>query len=386
MYIRTAAGPRQEHTRCPLEFWVDIPNGRKRARKASISSNDKGTKVILTESVSDGQFSMAINHTDRSVKFSRLNPFWKRLLAHTTFDQMLKQWFGDPEHLEGFAKIEQERIGPDTFDVWQGETDIHLSANIKMRIKCWIAPSSGEIGKLKYWMHYPDASETWSLVLDIETIERNVPVPPGTFTVDPPEGYTLKNTKENAPVSELNMAGGLGLDGLKLSKNIEFSLEDGSVLIGWNSIDSQAQGGQEALFSDLEFGGALPKLPIEIYGLKTMQAGTAVTLVGYHLAHTKKKGRFYEWSLYVADRPVPKRKGFVGYEALTRFNPADRKVNARGRIGVTNDIRIRNSNDFDALVRGAMAELSDDGKVPDHVTYENVKQLIKKVKEEGDGK
>ena len=52
-----------------------------------------------------------------------------------------------------------------------------------------------------------------------------------------------------------------------------------------------------------------------------------------------------------------------------------------GHLGVTNDIRIRNSNDFDALVRGAMAELSDDGQAPDHVTYEQVMELSKKLRE-----
>ena len=376
IYVPLTVKAGQERTRCPLEFWVDRQNARQRRRTAnSCFTHDKGTYVCLAESVSDGQFVMEVNHTDKSVEYSRLNPFSMKLQSRMAIDEMIKQWFGDPEQLEGFKKIKQEPIGTEAFDVWLGETSIDPGGNMKMRIQCWIAPKSGEIGKLKYWVHCPGAAEDWSLVLDIETIERNVPVAPGTFDTNPPKDYTLKNTKETATVPELT-AGGVGCDGLQFSKHIEFSLKDGGILIGWSSTDTKAEGPQDALFSGLEFGGALPRLPIELRDLGPVQAGTDLTLEGYHLAHTKKQGRFYEWSLYVADRPSPDRRPPRPYPASLRFNPVGRKERCSLQIMVNSDsIRIRNQDDFDALVRGAMAELSDDGQAPDQVTYEKVMAL-----------
>ena len=42
---------------------------------------------------------------------------------------------------------------------------------------------------------------------------------------------------------------------------------------------------------------------------------------------------------------------------------------------------MRNSEqEFDVWVRGAMAELSDDGKAPESVTYQNVLQLAEKIR------
>ncbi len=37
-------------------------------------------------------------------------------------------------------------------------------------------------------------------------------------------------------------------------------------------------------------------------------------------------------------------------------------------------------DEFDTFVRGAMAELSDEGKAPEYVTYQKVLQLTKKIR------
>ena len=39
------------------------------------------------------------------------------------------------------------------------------------------------------------------------------------------------------------------------------------------------------------------------------------------------------------------------------------------------------SSEFDEFVVAAMAELSDDGKAPEHVTHENLLRLVKKARE-----
>jgi hypothetical protein len=171
------------------------------------------------------------------------------------------------------------------------------------------------------------------------------------------------------------MGAGLGLGELSLSTYISFALEDGSILLAWSASDGQAEGAQDALFSGLEFGGALPKLPVELYGLTPMQAGTEVTLIGYHLAHTVKNGRFYEWSLYVPDGLLSEDRRPPGYLTMIRFNPADRQVRASGHLTVAGNIRISGRDDFDTLVLGAMAELSDSGVAPRRVAYDRVMQL-----------
>ena len=152
--------------------------------------------------------------------------------------------------------------------------------------------------------------------------------------------------------------------------------------MAWTASDGQAEGAQEALFAGLDFCGALPKMPVELYGLKPMQAGTDVTLIGYHLAHTVKNGRFYEWSLYVPYGLLSEDRRQPGYLTMLRYNPADRQVDASGHLTVTGDIHISTRDDFDALVLGAMVELSDSGVAPHGVTYERVMQLSARYSEE----
>jgi hypothetical protein len=60
---------------------------------------------------------------------------------------------------------------------------------------------------------------------------------------------------------------------------------------------------------------------------------------------------------------------------MFRINPPERKMRASGRSMCSPQIRIRNQADFDALVRGAMAELSDSGRAPAEITYERVLHL-----------
>ena len=114
-----------------------------------------------------------------------------------------------------------------------------------------------------------------------------------------------------------------------------------------------------------------------ISGIKTVSiepyTGPEVRYSGYHLAHTQKDGWSYEWAFYVPDSdPIPKGTQYVVYRQLCDFNlkepQASRQGNPLHRYWIE-------PAEFDVFVRGAMAELSDDGQAPEYVTYDYVREL-----------
>ncbi len=113
--------------------------------------------------------------------------------------------------------------------------ELFPEAKIETRIKSWIAPQTRQVVMLKSWMNFSGASEDGALVLDIETIERDVAVPAGTFDLHPPQGYTLINTRETVTPRDLSMGAGLGLGELSLKTYISFALADGSILLAWSA-------------------------------------------------------------------------------------------------------------------------------------------------------
>jgi hypothetical protein len=367
--------PGQERTRCPVETWIDRRNARERRKSSSYSTDGKSVNVSLTESVNDGKFVMEVNHAEETVEYTRLSQFRRQLQLHQSLDQMLEQWFGEREKL-GFTNTGRVELGGKEFDLWRGELPVD-EGPIRVRVEQWVAPGTKEIAALKYWVQSPASPGEWTLVLDIPTIERNVPIPPGTFDTTAPRDYTLKNTKETAIVPELQLGGGVGLGSVHITQHIEFAMADGSVLVGWRSWDDKDKGSQKKLFAPLEFGGTVPRLPIEVNALKPNRQGAAGTLIGYHLVHTEKDGRFCEWSLYVPNEPGLNRPEAMGYDVVHRFN---QRVPGSAKLNVTNCVRIRDKADFDALVLGAMAELSDEARPPSGLTYDRIMELSRQKK------
>ena len=157
-------------------------------------------------------------------------------------------------------------------------------------------------------------------------------------------------------------------------------MSDGSVIVGWHSIDKEAKLSQEILFEKLEFGGQLPKLPVEMYGLKPNELESDVTYWGYHLTYTQKNGKLIEWSLYVPDGLPGAGIRKFGYDVLYKFNLGEK--DPKWKIGYTlaHGILIETIEDFDRWVLGAMAELSDDEIVPEGITYENILDLIEDIR------
>ena len=136
---------------------------------------------------------------------------------------------------------------------------------------------------------------------------------------------------------------------------------------------------QEEYFTDLEFGGSLPKLPVEIYGLKPAVRNSDITYTGYHLTYTQKAGKFIEWSLYVPDGTPPANIYQLGCHALYTFN-LDPEPKWQLGLNVDCNLLIVNASDFDTWVLSAMEELSDDGKAPVGITYDKVIQLAQTIR------
>jgi hypothetical protein len=193
----------------------------------------------------------------------------------------------------------------------------------------------------------------------------------------------LNNTMETAIPEELGSGGGVGYSNnqcnLWANTRIGFTMNDGSVIVAWRSVNNESDTPQDEFFMGLEFGGPLPKLPVEIYGLKPAGVSSDITYTGCHLTYTQKAGKFIEWSLYVPDGTPPASVRQLGCDVIYRFN-LDHEP--KWRIGLTvNCMPIEAVEDFDKWVLGAMAELSDDGKAPENVTYENILQLTEQIRE-----
>ena len=212
----------------------------------------------------------------------------------------------------------------------------------------------------------------------IDKIELDVALPEDIFLTDPPEGYRLRNTKETAPWKEFG-DGYVGLGPLHMVIPISFTLGNGSVIVCWRSLDN-TEPDQKVLFEELETGGDLPKLPIEIYGLEATPATLKMVYKGYHLTHTYKNDKFYEWSLYVPKAEIPNRNTIMGYQVLHQYNADTEKNTSLIMLAINLDILIETKNKFNTWVLGAMAELSDDGVVPEGMSYESVLELSEQLR------
>ncbi len=397
MYMPSSGRPSKGQTRVDYEVWLDAANGRLRqtypgvgagggmirgrkigsGRGSSWSGSPGDIELILCEKVSDGQYVMMLNHTDKSVEYSKLNPFHRALQSRQNVDALHRRLFGRIDKLDGFRKEGQQRINGKAYDVWKGMLEGHRNRGGSSKYECWLAPDTGEIGRIHTWRK---RGGKWARQMSLDTIERNAVPPPGVFATSPPAGYRLINTKDTAPTPRLNGGGGMSTNGLSFRCSIGFLLGDGSVILGWSSGDRKAPGSQLALFADLTVGGPVPRLPIEARGLTREYGGKKIRYSGHHLAYTHTDDEFHEWSIYVPDREPPAEGRIANYEVSARWNVEGGRVRNPTRPIVSPPIPVA-ADEFDVLVRGAMAELSDDGKAPEHVTHANVQELSKKLRD-----
>ena len=374
-----------EPVKLEFDYWFDTENGRYRLYKPGGIDKDTGKpKYFIT--VSDGQYVMSsafnrsrsTGRTWKSISFTKLSPFKARLEAYKTSYGFLMMMFGNIDQIEGSTKVGQEEIEGVVFDVWESEFFVvNRSGN---KIKTWLAPESGDLGRVLFWQTRGKDESDLRLVFDLHTIELGVVPPEGIFDTNPPDGYILNNTKETAQVDTL------GIDILKgcrgdyeLHTHIGFTLNDGSVILGWSCPDKK-RSSQIDLFKNLTLGGKLPELAGKIEALTSIPPKPSIKYMGHHLAYTQKDEIFYEWSLYVPDKKPPTRNSLLGYNLNIKYQVDENAFGDRpGSLG--EDLVIDTNKDFNTWVLGAIAELSDDEKVPVHVTYENVLQLAKRIRD-----
>lgn len=363
-----------------IDNWIDLENGRSRYTATGLSVNKDNVKVTISEMISNGQHQLCLNHTDKNVTFFKTSDYQCMLNAFNLSRMIHGQIFGDVEQLQNFEKTTSEQINEVSYDIWQGEIISGIS-ELTHRLKFWLSPETGKLGRFQMFSKGND--NEWYLNYDYNDIEYNIEIPNDVFSMEIPQDYMLMNTKETAIPIELGGGGGVGYSdaqyGLKANIMIGFVMPDHSVIAGWYSKDSRSETPWEEYFKDLEFGGSLPKLPVEIYGLKPVVKNNNITYTGYHLTFTQKADKVIEWSLYVPNGTPPVSIRQLGCNALYTFN-LDPEPKWHLGLSVDCSLLIENADDFDTWILGAMAELSDDGKAPDNITYERVIRLAQMVR------
>jgi len=332
------------------------------------------TTLVLMEKVFDGEYKMAINHAEKAVQFEKLSPFQQELCMHQNMRDFVSQMLAAPERLDEFNRTGEEVIDGIQYDIWEGKAK-HPVWDYTWKIKSWIAPDTGELEHACIWTKYGDGE--WSKSSEVEQVQRNVDIPAEIFATEPPSGYKLLNKKETAEIPELNCGLTCYQEEDSVSTKIGFTMADGSVILAWCSESTQSAVSQVEVFANLRPGGPLPKLPIEICGLKSIGGGGPITYNGWHLCHTIKNGKFYEWSIYVPIQTPFARTDFLGYQTVPRFNPPQDK--ATFSLPLYDDLPIEDENQFNKWVLGAMAELNDDGQIPENITYNSVLELSHKI-------
>ena len=372
----------------PFEYWYDLENGRYclNYSNMSLGSNeiDHGSHICDGEYImSEGRYKPTGDRVHKTINFEKVDPAKKINIKWL-------DWYRKLLRIEGFHKTGQDVIGGERFDIWEGEYNSGVDDNIdRVRLQTWLSPATAQVGRSKTWRKKDN--EDWVQVNEYTTIDRNVSLPEGIFKTEPPAGHEIKTAKEDAivPVSQerdIYEQTRFGYAPLNYWVDPVFHLEDGSLLACWESVDAKESRDQSGYFQGLRVGGDLPKLPTEIFALSPEPNVRDVQFIGYHLAFTLKETkngkRWYEWSLYIPSKEPPPVNAVLNYRIHRRLNVNRTKdiENSINQIAVSNPQEIRTEDDFNTFVLGAMAELSDDGKAPENVTYESVLQLAEQIR------
>jgi len=363
----------------PHELWLDVPNMREHfISYMSWSTPDGKMGLNLIEGVRDREYAMDIDHTEKTVRFNKVSLVERRLQNKDAIQRYLNKI--TEEELHYFEWVGQETINGILYDIWERESEeIHDPQTYK-RVRCWMSPSTGDIGRIYIWRK--NNENDWRLSWSVETIERDIEIPDSIFEFNAPEDYKYYNTLETAYDSGLG-EGIYFIGGVRFGMPINFTLDDGSVIVSWHCVGTQTRvfQDQEHLFKDLVPGDHLPQLPMVIYGLKTIPRETyshpVILFTGRHLAYTKKGNWNVEWAIFVPEEPLPVTNEGQGYRMLCEFNLENEQPPQEGNPLSENRI---DADEFDLLVRAAMAELSDDGMAPEQVTYQNVMELTQQIR------
>jgi hypothetical protein len=352
----------------PIDSW-NTAGGAYRTIGTHVHENG----VDLPDVVCDGKYQMEIDHVNKSVSFTRVTPLRTRIIF---LAEMQNHLFGNLSRGDGLARTGMETIDGRTCEVWQREETWPCDVVAARSSKYWFDPSTGVLVRAERWAKDTYSGQFRQCFL-LDKIERNIEPPAGIFDTTPPADYKLTNTKETAPLESFSHATYTGKT-LETVVHAGFILPDGSVVLPWSVRELGKDEPQDSLFAGLVAGGELPKLPLEVYGLKP-QGETKLTYRGRHLAWTRKDGRCFEWALYVPDKDLLDPISF--FTLLTRPNPADRDLKGNSSPSYPPCAIEVTASDFDELVLGSMAELSDNGMRPENISLGSVLQLAHSIRQ-----
>jgi len=370
--------------------WIDLANHRYRYTSLGASYDGKGNVTIRAmEMVCNGPYTMMVNPEAKMVFYMRSSDLNREVMTYRLSRMAWMELWGRPDQLKlaEFVKVGRENMDGTVYDIWQwdmapaagGDSGAPgspvVSPSASLRFKLWLTADHGRLTRSQVWM--PNQDGQWQLRHDYQMIEYDVEPPASAFALEPPPGYAAANAKETAPLTGLTTSI-TSTDTYEYSVPVSFTLADGSVVMGWHSSGRKTRESQEPLFASLVFGGPLPKLPVEFFGLKPAGAVNGTTYTGYHLAWTRKANQFMEWGLYVPDGAPPAGVKLLGYDVLCRFNLDPQP---KGTIHMADyGFPVGNAADFERCVLGAMAEFSDGGTPPPDVTWQKVVDLAQKIR------
>ena len=387
LYDPNMVRPGQEETRALMEYWIDMETGRMRRTQPAfvLVKDDKVSAPVFTK-VYDGEFVMQVNDGMKTAEFTRFSPYLQLVAKRKNRLNVVQEMLLSPQSLDSFKKTGQETIDAQTYDIWEAELAAPSWGDERLRFKTWVSPKTGRLKILKVWQRAGDYD--WWEFAELSQIEYDVPLPDNVFATEVPPGYSARNTKETAHNARVfqnrNPVDPRG-DQI-LTCYACFTLSGGSVILGWSCTTGwpenkwESDRYQEAIFQELVPGGGLPRLPAEFYTVSPIGHDPGVQYHGRHLAYTRKANIFHEWALYVPERELDQYYGVLSYSLHFRCNRKDLTRHGAYTLGETGDIQIKTKTDFRLFVLGAMAELSDDAKAPEHVTYENVLRMTEQIR------
>jgi len=361
----------------PLNFWFDLQNERARYTQTGSITKDGKTTFTELETIFNDQFMMNIDHTNKTVSYTRISPFFKVFMVRQNLDGLLNQLFKSAKAFGNFEKTGHEDIDGVIYEVWQGEYDVPVPGAPRVKMRVSFDPHTGNIAAMKAWGKINDGD--WLPALDITAIKRNIDLPEHLFSTTPPADYTMQNTKETAKeISGIMSIGNFNYNNLSIHLHISFTLSDGSILLCWSGTDSKQKESQQSLFENLRPGSALPQLPIAVQNLESLMGKEPIVYTGRHLAFTQRDGQFFEWSLYVP-KTLPSETP-LAYKIIHKINKPEAKEKSNPRAIISAIVTIDSQKDFESLVLGAMAQLSDNNQLL-NLTYQNVLNLTNKIRQ-----
>jgi hypothetical protein len=386
-YPPTWAPPEQEREIWAHDYWVDQPNlswcwretyvGK---RPGLLPGEPEGQHKGV-ERICDGQCIMIVDHRDKTVTYEKPTPFKLRYRVRHERDRATPI---RAESLASWTHVGNELLDGQMHQTWDLLIPPYGDGR-SFRHRLWFSPQKGEVSRIQYWAQSPATNGQWVEAGVFERFERDVTPPPGTFSTEPPVDYRLVNTKETADPDTLDTCSVFGRVGARTAYgHVTYELPGRVLLFAVSCLEKGKDPAVQAgLFKDLVPGGPLPKLPLEIHTLLPTPRRGTLAWPGFHLAHTHKGGRHYEWTLYVPNQTAP-RSGIASYEGEYRVHtegPAEPDPELRVSWGAGNPLHIRNDADFNEFVLGAMAELSDAGIAPEGITYDYVMNLSQQLRE-----